>query len=173
MFTAFSKDISRLTSLPNDKTFDLSKFKAFADDKVNVTRKLKFVLRRVENMVVNGENAGYQHFLLFPQCFQKLCFLGSLKGSELCGKVISIYFHISRWFHFEKPSPCGWVSRVQDLRTAGSWFDPWAWQPIFFGRIDFSHCDSILSSLTIVFCFCNGYVGKKQVDWKEYCAEYW
>ena len=26
-----------------------------------------------------GENAGYQHFLLFPQCFQKLSFLGSLK----------------------------------------------------------------------------------------------
>ena len=24
-----------------------------------------------------GENAGYQHFLLFPQCFQKFSFVGS------------------------------------------------------------------------------------------------
>ena len=27
------------------------------------------VLYRVENIVGNGENAGNQHFLLFPQCF--------------------------------------------------------------------------------------------------------
>ena len=44
-----------------------SKFKAFADDKINVTEKLKLVLKRVENVVGKGENAGYQHFfLLFP-----------------------------------------------------------------------------------------------------------
>ena len=34
---------------------------------------------RVENIVGKGENAGYQHFLLFPQCFQK----PSLSGKEL------------------------------------------------------------------------------------------
>ena len=28
------------------------------------------VLDRVENILGTGENAGYQHFLLFPQCFQ-------------------------------------------------------------------------------------------------------
>ena len=27
---------------------------------------------RVENIVVKGEIAGYEQFLLFPQCFQKL-----------------------------------------------------------------------------------------------------
>ena len=32
------------------------------------------VFNRVENIVEKGENAGYQHFLLFPQCFQKSCF---------------------------------------------------------------------------------------------------
>ena len=26
---------------------------------------------RVENTAEEGENAGYQHFLLFPQCFPK------------------------------------------------------------------------------------------------------
>ena len=33
----------------------------------------------VENIAGKGENAGYQHFLLFPQCFQKASFSGSLK----------------------------------------------------------------------------------------------
>ena len=32
-----------------------------------------------ENMVERGENAGYQRFLFFPQCFQKLFVSGSLK----------------------------------------------------------------------------------------------
>ena len=29
------------------------------------------VFDRVENYVGKGENAGYQHFRLIPQCFQK------------------------------------------------------------------------------------------------------
>ena len=61
-------------SLPNNKILNLSKFKAFADDNIILTKKLKFVLGRVENIVGKGKNAGYQHFLLFPQCFQKLSF---------------------------------------------------------------------------------------------------
>ena len=28
-----------------------------------------------ENIVGKGENAGYQHFLLFPKCFLRLSFL--------------------------------------------------------------------------------------------------
>ena len=39
-----------------------SKLKAFADDKINMTQKLKFVSGRAENIVGKGENAGYQHF---------------------------------------------------------------------------------------------------------------
>ena len=53
-------------SLPNHKYLDLSKLKAFADDKTNLTQKRKFVVGRVENIAAKGENAGYQHFLLFP-----------------------------------------------------------------------------------------------------------
>ena len=34
------------------------------------------VFDRKENIVGKGENAGYQHFLLFPRCFQKAAFLG-------------------------------------------------------------------------------------------------
>ena len=37
-------------------------------------------LGRVENIMGKEENAGYyQHFLLFPQCFQKLSFPEGLK----------------------------------------------------------------------------------------------
>ena len=41
--------------------------------------KNKFFLEWVENIAGKGENAGYQHFLLFPQCFQKPPFKRSLK----------------------------------------------------------------------------------------------
>ena len=34
---------------------------------------------RVENIVGKGENAGYQHFLLFTLCFQKPSFSCLLK----------------------------------------------------------------------------------------------
>ena len=48
---------------------------------------------KVENIVGKGENAGYQHFLLFPRCFQKarlqdrenpglFCKAFNLKGHE-------------------------------------------------------------------------------------------
>ena len=44
---------------------------------------------------------------------------------------------------------------------------------IFFPRIDDSHCNRIHSSLTVVRCFVNGYVGKQPATWKEYCVENW
>ena len=61
----------KFNSLPNDKYFDWSKLKASADDKIIVIQKSKILLGRLENIVEKAENAGYQHFLLFPQCFQK------------------------------------------------------------------------------------------------------
>ena len=39
--------------------FRLVQIEAFADDKINVTEKLKFVLAQVENIVGKGEIAGY------------------------------------------------------------------------------------------------------------------
>ena len=63
--------MATFNSLPDDKVLDWSNLKAFADDKINETEKLKFVMGRIENIVGKGENAGYQHFLFFPQCFQE------------------------------------------------------------------------------------------------------
>ena len=64
---------------PNHKFLDVTKLKAFADDKLNVAKMTIFLFDRAENTVGKGENAGYQHFLLFPVCFPKLFSLGSLK----------------------------------------------------------------------------------------------
>ena len=55
---------------------DQSKLKALADNKVNVTQKLKFDSGSVENILGKGENAGYLHFLLFTKCFQRSSLLG-------------------------------------------------------------------------------------------------
>ena len=70
------------TSLPNDENLDLSKLKAFAEDILHLTEMMKYVFERVENIVGKGENAGYQHFLHFPLCFQKASFAGSLTHSH-------------------------------------------------------------------------------------------
>ena len=59
-------------------------------------------MERVESMVGKGKNAGYQHFLLFPQCFQKASFSRLLK--------VGI--------------PHSSVGRVTDLRSVGRWFTP-------------------------------------------------
>ena len=55
----------------NDEILVLSKFQAFADNASKVDRMLKLAFNWAENIVGIGENADYQHFLLFPQCFQK------------------------------------------------------------------------------------------------------
>ena len=50
------------------------------------------VFDRVENTVGKGENAGYQHFLFFPQCFQS----ASFSGLGFCGKRLTKL--LNKWF---------------------------------------------------------------------------
>ena len=69
----------RSNSLPNDKILDWPKFKAFPDDNLNFAKLMIFLYDSVENIVGKRENAGYQHFLLFPQCFQNASSIGLLK----------------------------------------------------------------------------------------------
>ena len=73
-----------------------TKLKAFADDKIHVTQKLKIVFRMVGNIVGKRENAGYQHFLPFPQCFQTASFSASL--SQDC--VVKSQIVTFKCFHF-------------------------------------------------------------------------
>ena len=72
--------------LPNNKILDRSKLKAFADNKIKVAKIKIFVFDREENNVGKGENAGYQHFLLFQQCFSKRLLSQGREKLGLCGK---------------------------------------------------------------------------------------
>ena len=94
-----------MNSLLHNKIVDLSKLKVFADNKIDVIRKLKFVSGRIENIVGKGENAGYQHFLLFPHFFfffQKASDTKSLKvgifGKELRKRIRKLT-HFAEKYH--------------------------------------------------------------------------
>ena len=107
-FSAISKTqiiiSASFNSLPSDKILDQSKLKGFSEDEKRVTEKLKFVWERVENIVGKGEKAGYQYFLLFPQCFQNTyqlfllfpqCFLNSFYGiAKLPYCMVKTYCHL-------------------------------------------------------------------------------
>ena len=65
--------------LPNNNSLDQSNLRAFADNIFNAIQMVIYVLDSKENILGSGENAGHQHFLLFPQCFSKASYTGSLK----------------------------------------------------------------------------------------------
>ena len=65
----------------------MSKSEAFADDNVRVAQMVQVFSGMVENIVEKGENAGPQHFLLLPQCFQRVSFSGSRKPGIVWERV--------------------------------------------------------------------------------------
>ena len=71
-----------LNSLPNNKILHWSKLKIFIDDFIDVNKKFKFGLGRVKNIVGKGENAGYQHFLLFSTMLFKGLFFRVVKNQD-------------------------------------------------------------------------------------------
>ena len=67
----------------------MTKLKAFADGKLSKAKMTISLFDTVENTVGKGENAGHQHFLLFPQGFPKPSSLGSYKKLGLCGQELN------------------------------------------------------------------------------------
>ena len=65
--------------LPDDKILDWSNMKQSADDNFKFDENSRKFSKHVENTVGKGEIARYEQFLLFPQCFQKACFLKASK----------------------------------------------------------------------------------------------
>ena len=65
---------------------DSSKLKEFADDNFKFDENARKLSKRLENTVGQGDIARYEHFLLFPQCFQRALFSNGLQKSSLCGK---------------------------------------------------------------------------------------
>ena len=76
---------TQFNSLSDNKLLTLYKIKAIADDKINMTKKLKFVLATVENVV--GKSSILSFFL---NIFKGLLSQGFLK-SGLCGKNLTLY----------------------------------------------------------------------------------
>ena len=65
--------------------------KGFAEDKINMTVRLNFVLEMVENIKGKGENVGTQHFFPFPyNVFKRLLVQGCLKPG-FCGQELIVY----------------------------------------------------------------------------------
>ena len=81
-----------MNSLPNNNILALTKLKAFADDNFSIAQMVQLLFDRerrskkhsgkrsiLGSILGKGENAGCQHFLLFPECFHKTSFLGLLE----------------------------------------------------------------------------------------------
>ena len=68
----------------------------FADDKFNVTKNIELVAHRVENIM----GKGYQHFLPFPQCFQKALSLGG-GGGQPYGLVNQKFCYFQKFLNIE------------------------------------------------------------------------
>ena len=58
--------INIINSSPYDTILDWSESKALADDKMKLAKIMIFAFGSIESIVGKGENAGHQHFLLFP-----------------------------------------------------------------------------------------------------------
>ena len=56
---------------------DVTKLKAFANYSLSIAKMMISLFDTMENTVRKGENAGYQHFLLYIQCFPEPSSLGS------------------------------------------------------------------------------------------------
>ena len=83
-----------LIPLPNDKILELSKFKAYADDKINATRSLNFVLGGVKNILGKRRKCWLPAFSPFPKMFSKA--LQKVSSSRvvklgLCGKGLTLF----------------------------------------------------------------------------------
>ena len=94
-------DLSLLSSLENKSgiypiarrlILDSSKLKGFTDDTFKFDENGRKLSKQVENTVGKGKIARYEQFLLFPQCFQKVCFQGASKSVIVWEWVILIFF---------------------------------------------------------------------------------
>ena len=69
--------------VPNDKMLDLFKLEALADDKINVTEKLKYVIGMVETLWEKEKMLITSIFFFFPHWFQKPSLLSTVVA-DIC-----------------------------------------------------------------------------------------
>ena len=64
-------------TFPKRQILDSSNSKEFADDIFKFNENGRKFCKRIENTVGKGEIALDEQFLLFPQCFQEICTVGT------------------------------------------------------------------------------------------------
>ena len=102
-------------SLPNDKILDWSKFKAFADDNVNVNEQLKFGMRRTEKLWKKEKMLVTSIFFFSHNVFKRLLSLKVMCGKELspffakiwsiymfCKDLLDFFFEVNQVFPFHE-----------------------------------------------------------------------
>ena len=95
-----------------------------------MTQKLKFGMERIVKIVGKGENAGDQHFLLFPQCFQKALFRAVFE-SGLCGKGLTLY-HTTTTFNDSEKIFENIEGKEENFAEKGKYFSPTSLSNFFF-----------------------------------------
>ena len=85
MFLLFDRGL--FNSLPNNKILDVTKLKACADDKLNVTRMTISLFNRVENIVEKGEKCWLPAFSSFSAVFSKAIFFRVVKSRDCTVKT--------------------------------------------------------------------------------------
>ena len=83
---------------------------------------------RIENTVEKGENAGDQHFLIFPQCFQKSACLRWLKARIVSHRVKML---LEKLKHFTKRQSFELV-QIENICRLQNKFD--SKTEIYFGK---------------------------------------
>ena len=69
--------MANVKPFPKQQILDASKLKGLADDNFKFDENCRKLIKWVENTAGKGEIARYEQFLLFPQCFQKVCTAGT------------------------------------------------------------------------------------------------
>ena len=106
---------------PHNKILDLTKLKAFADDKLNVTKMVISVFDRVENMVGRGEIACTRNFSFSHNVFKRLLSQRRQKVS-LCGNGLTTMSSspLVVWQTFH-PIPWCFLAIAFSLRVVNTW----------------------------------------------------
>ena len=82
--------LTMVNPFPHDKILDQTKLKAFADNKLNVTKVIISVFDRVENVVGKGEIACTSNFSFSLNVFKRLLSQTCQKVSVLCGNGLTV-----------------------------------------------------------------------------------
>ena len=100
----FNMFIQQFNQFPHDKILDQTKLKAFADDKLNVTKMVISVFHRVEKIEGKGEIACTSNFSFSHIVFQRLLSQMCQKVS-LCGNGLT-HYQTTNFRVFQSESIC-------------------------------------------------------------------